>query len=134
MCHDQCRAGACPPPGWRVTITLSKRRAGACPPPVRQGATTLSHEEPPRRRKHIRLDATIYAQSGTICSITIAVKDRQQIFGNSSVATAAVDVLLDLSHQLSVTVFAYCMMPDHVHFVISPCESCDIITFVARFK
>lgn len=94
----------------------------------------MSHEDPPRRRKHIRLDATNYTQTDTICSTTIAVKDRQFVFSNPSVATAAVDVLVGLSHQQSVKIFVYCIMPDHVHLVISPSEDCDIPTFVARFK
>ncbi|HEX5417430.1 MAG TPA: transposase [Chloroflexota bacterium] len=93
----------------------------------------MSHEELPRR-KRIRLDADAYAESDAVCSVTIAVKDRQAIFSNPVVAAAAVDVLLGVANEQSVKVFAYCIMPDHIHLVLSPSGSCDIITFVARFK
>ena len=31
-------------------------------------------------------------------------------------------------------VFAYCLMPNHVHLVLGPSSSCDIVTFVGQFK
>ncbi len=30
--------------------------------------------------------------------------------------------------------YAYCVMPDHVHLVVSPSPSCDIVQFVGAFK
>jgi REP element-mobilizing transposase RayT len=33
-----------------------------------------------------------------------------------------------------VAVYAYCVMPDHVHLVIEPSPDCDLVTFVGQFK
>ena len=30
--------------------------------------------------------------------------------------------------------YGYCIMPDHIHLVIGPSPTCDIIQFVAQFK
>ena len=31
-------------------------------------------------------------------------------------------------------VYAYCVMPDHVHLILGPSSTCDIVTFVGQFK
>ena len=85
-------------------------------------------------RKRIRLDAGEYGQTGAICSITIAVKDRRPVFGNPEIALAAVDVLRLLSARFGVRIYGYCVMPDHVHLIIEPSDTCDIVTFVGQFK
>ena len=85
-------------------------------------------------RKRIRLDIDEYSQTGAICSITIAVQDRQPIFTNPEVASAAVEVLRSHSSRSSIRVYAYCVMPDHVHMIIEPSTNCDIVTFVGQFK
>ena len=33
-----------------------------------------------------------------------------------------------------MSVYAYCLMPDHAHLVLGPSHVCDIITFVGQFK
>jgi len=38
------------------------------------------------------------------------------------------------AQQTGVAVWAWCLMPDHVHLVLSPSTDCDIITFVGQFK
>ncbi len=86
------------------------------------------------RRKRIRLDPALYADIERICAITIAVRDRQPVFADPAVARAAVGVLRDHATQQAVRVFGYCVMPDHVHLVVSPSPSCDVISFVGQFK
>jgi putative transposase len=85
-------------------------------------------------RKRIRLDASVYAEPGRLCSITIAVKARRRVFGNRAVAEATVAVLKHLADRHGVPIHAYCIMPDHVHLLLEPSESCDIVTFVGQFK
>jgi putative transposase len=75
-----------------------------------------------------------YAQSGNLCSITVAVDDRRPVFSNPDVAADAVDVLRAHARKTGVLVYAYCIMPDHVHLVLEASVTCDIVTFVGQFK
>ena len=70
-----------------------------------------------------------------ICSITIAVKGRAPVFACPAVAAAAVDVLRRHAATTGVPVYAWCVMPDHVHLILgaSP-PTCDIVTFVGQVK
>ena len=85
-------------------------------------------------RKPIRLDADAYADTGAICSVTFAVRDRRRVFAHPAVARAAVDVLRSHAARTGVRLYAYCVMPDHVHLVVKPSLSCDITAFVGQFK
>ncbi|MDP2728077.1 MAG: transposase [Dehalococcoidia bacterium] len=87
-----------------------------------------------KRHKRIRLDVGLYAQPGAICSVTLAVRDRQPIFANPAVAKAAVEVLVERSDKTGVPVYGYCVMPDHIHIVLGPSADCDIMTFVGQYK
>lgn len=76
----------------------------------------------------------LYARAGSICSVTAAVLDRRPVFSNPAVAAAVVDVLKAHAARTGVTVHGYCVMPDHVHLVLSASPTCDLITFVGQFK
>ena len=89
-------------------------------------------QNPQRRR--IRLPAEVYADIGMICSTTIAVKGRGPVFACPGVAAAAVDVLRRHAAATGVRVYAWCVMPDHVHLVLGGSPTCDIVTFVGQFK
>lgn len=86
------------------------------------------------RRKRTRLAAAHYANPNEICSVTIAVRGRQPVFANPLVASGAVDVLGSLAAAHQARIFAFCVMPDHVHLVISASATCSVITFVGQFK
>jgi putative transposase len=90
--------------------------------------------QPWHPRKRVRLDPSVYAQPGHLCSITIAVRDRQRVFTAPHIADAAIQVLEALSARHGVPIHAFCIMPDHVHLLLEPSDSCDIITFVGQFK
>jgi putative transposase len=99
-----------------------------------QSETWTRFLERPSHRRRTRLDAACYRQLGAICSITVAVRGRRPVFADLIVAEAAADVLREHSSKTGVPVYAYCVMPDHVHLVIGPSHSCDIVTFVGQFK
>lgn len=84
--------------------------------------------------KRIRLERARYAEPSSVCSITVAVKDRRPVFSTGLVADAAVEVLRDHARKTRILVYAYFVMPDHIHLVLSPSEACDLVTFVGQFK
>jgi putative transposase len=86
------------------------------------------------QRKRVRLSSDIYAQLGTICSVTVTVQNRQQVFADRDVADASVRVLLAHAQKTEVQLYCYCVMPDHVHLLLTPSSCCDIITFTGQFK
>jgi len=85
-------------------------------------------------RKRIRLDAEAYSEPGRICSVTIAVQGRRPIFSSAAMAEAAVRVIQRHADARAVPLWAYCVMPDHIHLVLEASESCDIVTFVGQVK
>ena len=114
-------------------MTPADRSAGACPPPPSRSSTP-SH--PPMRLHHkpIRLLPERYAEPGAICSVTMAVGDRQPVFGDPRRARLAVDVLINHVHKTGIRLYAYCIMPDHLHVLVSPSATCGIIRFVGEYK
>ncbi len=67
-------------------------------------------------------------------SITICVADRRPVFGNPSLARDAVDHLLALSSKCGVALYAYCVMPDHIHVLLSPNGNTGVVEFVRLLK
>ena len=94
---------------------------------------TDEYKRPPWR-KRIRLSSETYGQPGTICSVTIAVHERRPIFADAVVASSAIDVLRTHAARTGVPIYAYCVMPDHIHLVLGPSQNCDNVTFVGQFK
>jgi len=86
------------------------------------------------QHKKIRLNQVEYGRREAICSVTVAVRERRPVFENGRAATDAVQVLRQLAERTGVLVYGYCIMPDHVHLVVSPSGTCDVVTFVGRFK
>lgn len=64
----------------------------------------------------------------------MAVQGRRPVFADPAVAAAATAVLTDHARVSTVTLYAWCVMPDHVHCILSPTDACDVITFVGQFK
>ena len=118
----------------RSGIRVSQGSAGACPPFLGLSGHVLMMGTTGRRHQRIRLDPSDYGQPVTICSVTIAVRNRRPVFGDVAIANAAVAVLRDRSEETGVAVYAYCIMPDHIYLIIAPSETCDVVKFVGQFK
>ena len=69
-----------------------------------------------------------------ICSITIAAKGRAPVFACLAVAAAAVDVLRRHAAASGVPVYAWCVLPDHVHLILGASPTCDVGTCVGQVK
>ena len=87
----------------------------------------------PRRRPG-RLPLVEYARTEAVFSVTAGTKARVPVFADARVTEVAVDVLRAHVEKTKVVVYAYCFMPDHVHLVLRPSRTCDVVTFVGQFK
>ena len=86
------------------------------------------------RRKKIRLEPEIYQIVSIPCSVTIATKGRQKNFSHHDLAHDFVALLKKMCEENNIPLYAYCVMPDHVHLLISASERKGIIEFVREIK
>ena len=83
------------------------------------------------QRRGIRLPAEVYAELGMIGSIPIAVTGRAPVFAGPAVGAAVVD---GLRRHAAAPVYAWCVMPDHVHLILGASPTSAIVTFVGQCK
>jgi len=82
-------------------------------------------------RKKIRLPLPVYHQ-GHAFFITISTFQKYPWFGQHiRLCENAIKLIRDLSAVNGTTVYAWCIMPDHIHLLI---QGNDTIDFVRRFK
>lgn len=85
--------------------------------------------------KNQRLDTEIYAEPGTLTHITIRAYQHQTPFRNPLVDATVVKTLTEDRLRLGVLVLVYCLMPDHLHLLLTPRKKgCSVLTFVDQFK
>jgi len=83
------------------------------------------------QRKTIRLQRQVYLMNEGF-SVTIATSQRYPWFGTHHVlADSAVSLLIHLASQRETALYAWCVMPDHVHLLL---QDRDIVEFVRLFK
>ncbi len=85
-------------------------------------------------RKQIRLPPDEYL--GLAFSfVTICCENRRIIFQDSSRGTIASEALKRTSQEAQFRVHAYCLMPDHVHFLLEGTSpGSNLIRFVTQWK
>jgi REP element-mobilizing transposase RayT len=86
-----------------------------------------------RRRPH-RLHPELYRCGEIVFSITIGTSPREAVFADALLATGCRDLLLDLAAAAEVPLYAYCLMPDHVHLVLSASLSRSVPEMVGTWK
>jgi REP element-mobilizing transposase RayT len=85
------------------------------------------------RRKNIRLPSKIYQNSSIIFSLTICTWERLPLFANSIYADAVTDTLKAGLLAKKTKLYAYCLMPDHLHLLVSP-KDVNLIDLINRWK
>ena len=86
----------------------------------------------PRRKKN-RLPAEVHREGGAFF-LTATVRDRRRPFSNPRTATKCLSILRETAAKLGVEVDTHCLMPDHVHLLITAQEGIDVADFMYRFK
>ena len=72
-----------------------------------------------KRRKNIRLHRVVYEYPNQLFSITIGTFKRRHFFKDSLIAGNIVSTLNSGPIAKQTDIFAYCVMPDHFHILIS---------------
>ncbi len=86
-----------------------------------------------RLRKPFRLSRDTYA-AGHCFSVTIVVGDRKPTFVQPGRADAALDCLRQSVARYSAEVYAYCLMPDHLHLLARTPAGIRFDEFIRHFK
>ena len=86
----------------------------------------------PRRR--IRLAPENYQQPGRVFSVTIATKNRLRVFVDVPFGRDCVAALRGIRETSAVRVYAYCLMPDHVHLLIGIAAPSSLLAVVGGWK
>ena len=82
-------------------------------------------------RKRIRLPLPIYSQ-GHAFFITIATHQKHPWFGlHPQLCDASVQIIRDLASTRGTEVYAWCVMPDHVHLLL---QDHEVVSFARLFK
>jgi putative transposase len=87
-----------------------------------------------KHRRKIRLDSEIYRTPDLPCFVTIASKGKRAIFSHRNLAEDFVTLLRTMCKESSIPLYAYCVMPDHAHFLVSASETKGIIELVRDIK
>jgi len=87
-----------------------------------------------KHRQRIRLGPEVYRTPGLPCFVTIATKGKQPIFSERGLAGDFVALLRTLCKDNDIPLYAYCVMPDHAHLLLSASERKGIIEFVREVK
>ncbi len=85
------------------------------------------------RRKNIRLQPGVYKNRAQIFSLTICSWQRSPWFKEAAYAAVLIDTLHAGLFAEKSKIYAYCLMPDHLHLLISPREI-GLIDLINRWK
>jgi REP element-mobilizing transposase RayT len=83
--------------------------------------------------RKIRLPAAVY-RGGDCFSVTVSVEGRVPMFRVSDHAQVVLSALRETAAKYRAAVFAYCLMPDHLHLVVSVPAPQNLVDFVRHFK
>jgi REP element-mobilizing transposase RayT len=81
------------------------------------------------------LSAEVYSNEGRATLFTLRCYRDRPFHGKPALCDAVVKLLVEMRVEYRCWVGAYCLMPDHLHFVAGPVEhGAPLLTFVERFK
>jgi len=87
-----------------------------------------------KRRNTLRLRHLDYASSRAYF-ITVCAADGRCAFSDTRTAEKALEVLKKARERNSYKIYAYCLMPDHLHLLVNPGDSGVAVSrFLQTFK
>jgi putative transposase len=89
---------------------------------------------PDFERTNIRLPAPYYLGQ-RLYFLTLCFHDRRPYGKNASIARWLIDELRKHAHSCAFFVHAFCVMPDHMHFLVAGVsETSNVLKIVMKFK
>jgi putative transposase len=87
---------------------------------------------PPRNQ---RLDPELYTLANRVYFITIRAYLHHSPFIRDDLNQLILDTLREEQERQNCAVFTYCLMPDHLHFLVSPRQNgISVLTFTDQYK
>ncbi len=91
--------------------------------------------KPYRPPNNKRLDPELYKQANRITFITINAYVHHTPFVTTAMNEMIVDTIREEQERQTCVVFTYCLMPNHLHFLISPKQGgVSVLTFTDQLK
>ena len=82
-----------------------------------------------------RLDPELYAIAGQVYFMTIRAYKGALPFRRADLNRLVIDTLRQEQERQLCTVYAYCLMPDHLHFLVSPnADGVSALRFTEEYK
>ena len=90
---------------------------------------------PYRPQANQRLDPELYTRVNHVSFVTIRAYKNQSPFVANDLNKTIVDVLREEQDRQNCAVFTYCLMPDHLHFLVSPkMTGTSVLRFTNQYK
>jgi putative transposase len=87
---------------------------------------------PPRNR---RLEPELYTHADRVYFMTIRAYRNQSPFVRDDLNKLVLDILREEQERQNCAVFTYCLMPDHLHFLVSPRQDgISVLKFTNQYK
>jgi putative transposase len=89
---------------------------------------------PSRRKNSLRLKHFDYSTPRAYF-ITICSHEGKKVFSNKELARAIIKCLKENKAKRDFKIYVYCLMPDHLHILLNPCDSnVPVSRFTQAFK
>lgn len=88
---------------------------------------------PPPKRKYLGLAREAYANPASTFNVTIHAFERRRYFDDGDFNDAVVACRVGLATKYSCPVKIYCLMPTHLHMLISPGVK-PVVDLIGEFK
>lgn len=90
---------------------------------------------PFRPRANQRLDPAVYAEPETLAFFTIRAYEHHAPFTSPIINATIVKTLMEDRLRLGIHVLVYCLMPDHLHLLLTPRKrGSSMLTLLDQFK
>ena len=88
-----------------------------------------------KHRKHPRLkEKSLYTIPHTIVHLTIGTHAKKPYFSDPKIAESLISIMKRVSLEKGNRIYAYCVMPDHIHILVDASDKCGVIDFVKLVK
>ena len=86
--------------------------------------------------KNLHLDRLNYMGDSNIYFVTICTADKKPYLRDAEIAAVIIDTMEYRRKCHEIILFCYCIMPDHVHMLLSLCQGYNksLIDWVSNFK